>query len=147
MNFNKKKWQLIALVQDPETSQMHEGYTNGVGKIHNNIKIIRDKKPTRLHNLLMQIYYSEGRNVARGIFYDSSKSRVGGQSLQNRLKYVALIKEPWKEINAKWTNDMIRVKLKRRLFHVPCTINSDIRQSSRTLIYIIFSQLFIFGLF
>jgi hypothetical protein len=40
------------------------------------IKIIIDKKPTRLHNLLMQTYFSERRNVARGLFYNSSKSRV-----------------------------------------------------------------------
>jgi hypothetical protein len=64
----------------------------------------------------MQTYYSERRNVARGLFYDSSKSRVGGQSLQSRLKQVAQIKEPWNEINTKWTNDMIRVKLKGAFF-------------------------------
>jgi hypothetical protein len=88
------------------------------------IKVMRDKNPTRLHDLLQQTYYSERRNVARGLFYDSSKSKVGGQSLQNRLKHVAQLKEPWNEINAKWTNDLIRVKLKGAFFacHAQLTV-------------------------
>jgi hypothetical protein len=52
-------------------------------------------------HLLMQTYNSERRKIARGLFYDSSKSKVEGQTLQNRLKHVAQIKEPWNEINAK----------------------------------------------
>ncbi len=67
---------------------------------------------------------TQRRNVARGLFYDSSKSKVGGQSLQNRLKHVAQLKEPWNEINAKWTNDLIRVKLKGAFFacHAQLTV-------------------------
>jgi hypothetical protein len=82
------------------------------------------EKPTRLHDLLMQTYYSERCNQVPGLFYNSSKSRVGGQNLPNRLKQVAQIKEPWNKINAKWTNDMIRVKLKGAFFacHAQLTV-------------------------
>ncbi len=59
---------------------------------------------------------SERRNVACGLFYDSSRSKVGGQSLQNKLKHVAQLREPWNEINAKWTNHVICVKLKGAFF-------------------------------
>ncbi len=37
------------------------------------------------------------------------------------------IKEPWNEINVKWTNDMIRVKLKGAFFmsHALLTVTQD----------------------
>jgi hypothetical protein len=45
-------------------------------------------------------------------FENLNKSKAGEQSLQNRLKHVAQIKKLWNKISAKWTNDVIRVKLK-----------------------------------
>jgi len=80
------------------------------------IKIVRDAKPKYLHETLMRTYYSERRNVARGLFFDSSKTRVGRQSLENRLAHVAQIKEPWNTSNAKLTNDQLRVMLKHTYF-------------------------------
>ncbi len=80
------------------------------------MQTIRDKKPTRLHDLLKQNYYSERHNVARGLFFDSSKTKIGRQSLQNRLKHVSLIKEPWNEQGTPLSNDNIRKILKKTFF-------------------------------
>jgi hypothetical protein len=103
------------------------------------IKVMRDKNPTRLHDLLQQTYHSDIRNVAHGLFYDSSKSKVGEQSLQNRLKHVAKIKKPWNKINAKWTNDAIQVKLNGAFFacHAQLTVTWNIDNE-------IFSQIYFF---
>jgi len=89
------------------------------------IKIVRDTKPKHLHEILMRTYYSERRNVARGLFFDSSRTRIGKQSIQNRLSHVAQIKESWNTSNAKMTNDQIRVMLKHTFFLYFFTINSN----------------------
>ncbi len=58
------------------------------------MKIIRDNESKRLHDILKSTYYSERRNAARGVFFDSSKTKFGRQSLQNRLQHFSQIKEP-----------------------------------------------------
>ena len=80
------------------------------------MKVIRDEKPARLHDILKSTYYSERQNVARGLFYDASRTKCGRQSIQNRLKHVAQIKKPWNELGAKITNDGLRVLLKETFF-------------------------------
>jgi hypothetical protein len=80
------------------------------------IKIIRDKAPQRLHQILSSTYYSERRNVARGLFFDSSKTRIGKQSIQNRLLHIAQIKDPWNEVGSKVSNDCLRMLLKKTYF-------------------------------
>jgi hypothetical protein len=49
------------------------------------VKVISAKPPLPLLSVLMRTYYSERTNVARGLFFDSSKIKVGKQSIQNRL--------------------------------------------------------------
>ncbi len=49
------------------------------------IKIIRDKEPRFLYEKLTKAYYEERRHPRIGLFFDSSKTRKGRQSLQNRL--------------------------------------------------------------
>jgi hypothetical protein len=48
-------------------------------------------------------------------------------SVQFTLKHVAQIKESWSKINAKYINDMIRVKLKGAFFepHSQLTVTQD----------------------
>jgi hypothetical protein len=53
-------------------------------------------------------YYSERRSVAAGLFYDSSRSKPGQQSILNCLKHVALVREPWNELWTKLSNDELR---------------------------------------
>ncbi len=69
-----------------------------------------------LHEILMRTYYSERRSVARGLFFDSSKTKKGRQSIQNRLAHIAQIREPWNEPGSKITNDALRVLLKKTFF-------------------------------
>lgn len=81
------------------------------------IKVIKNKQPTRLHEILMSTYYSERRNAGKGLFYDSSKTVPGRQSIQNRLKHIAQIKEPWNESGPeKFSKDKLRVMLKSTYF-------------------------------
>jgi hypothetical protein len=80
------------------------------------MKICRDNQPERLHNLLMQTFYTERRKKGKGMFFDGSKSRAGKQSLQNRLQHVKNVTEPWSEAGSKLTNDKLRVILKKTFF-------------------------------
>ncbi len=50
------------------------------------------------------------------MFFDSSQTKLGRQSIQNRLKHVAQIREPWNELGAKLSNDKLRVLLKGIFF-------------------------------
>ncbi len=80
------------------------------------MKIIRDKEPRRLFDVLKTTLYSERRNAARGLFFDSSRSKFGRQSLQNRLRHFSQIKEPWNELGTRKSNDWIRIHLKKTFF-------------------------------
>ena len=78
---------------------------------------IKSKQPLRLHEILKRTYYSERRNAGKGLFYDSSKTVPGRQSLQNRLKHIAQISEPWNEQGPeKFSKDKLRVMLKSTYF-------------------------------
>ncbi len=52
------------------------------------MKVVRDKCPQRLHDLLMETFYTERRTRGNVLFYDKSRSLLGRQSVQNRLKYI-----------------------------------------------------------
>ena len=81
------------------------------------IKVIKNKQPVRLHDILKSTYYNERRNAGKGLFYDSSKTVQGCQSLQNRLKHIAQISEPWNEQGPeKFSKDKLRVMLKSTYF-------------------------------
>jgi hypothetical protein len=80
------------------------------------IKTRRDKKPEVLHKILQRTYYSERRNVGRGLFFDSSRTKQGQQSIQNRLPHIVLIREPWNEKGQQLNNDALRVMLKKTNF-------------------------------
>ena len=41
------------------------------------MKIIRDKSPAVLYDLLIQTYYKERRQKGRGLFFDESKTLPG----------------------------------------------------------------------
>ncbi len=80
------------------------------------MKICKDKKLERLHNLLKQTFYTERRNKGKGMFFDGSKSKAGKQSLQNKLQHVESLSEPWSESGSNLINDKLRVILKRTFF-------------------------------
>jgi hypothetical protein len=80
------------------------------------IKTIRDKQPMVLHDILKRTYYAERRNIAKGLFYDSSRTKMGRQSLQNRLPHVKHLKVPWNELDSKLSNHSLRIMLKETYF-------------------------------
>jgi len=79
------------------------------------LKTLRDKHPCRLHSLLCSSYFEEPRKGGLGKFFDKSKTRVGKQSIQNRLDHLRLIKRPWNWANL--SNDSIRILLKDTFFN------------------------------
>jgi len=79
------------------------------------MKILRDKFPSRLHSLLRSSYFEEPRKGGLGKFFDRSKTRVGRQSIQNRLDHLRQINRPWNGENL--SNDLIRILLKDTFFN------------------------------
>jgi len=77
------------------------------------IKVIRDQHPSLLYCKIISNYYEELRKPQQGMFFDSSKSRTGCQSLENRLDLIKEIYQPW---NNGLTNDTLRVLLKKTFF-------------------------------
>ncbi len=80
------------------------------------IKTFRDKKPEILHDILQRTYYAERRNPARGMFYDSSRTKMGRQSIQNRLPHIKQLSVPWNEPDSKFSNHRLRIVLKNTFF-------------------------------
>ena len=79
------------------------------------MKIVRDTQPIELHQLIMKNYFEEYRYPGVGLFFDSSKSKQGAQSLENRLIFMRSIKKPW-NLKSPLTNDEIRIELKLQFF-------------------------------
>jgi len=77
------------------------------------IKVIRDQHPSLLYCKIVSNYYEEPRKPQQGMFFDSSKSRTGRQSLENRLDLIKEINQPW---NNGLNNDALRVLLKKTFF-------------------------------
>jgi hypothetical protein len=73
------------------------------------IKILRDDKPTRLSEHLLESIYCEERS-GRVKFFDNSKLKQGRQALGNRLQVFEKIETP---ITFKESNDVIRTMLKK----------------------------------
>lgn len=80
------------------------------------MKVFRDKCPERLHEILQKTFYTERRNRGKGLFFDGSKSKVGKQSIQNRLQHIKSITESWCQLGTNITNDKLRVILKKTFF-------------------------------
>jgi hypothetical protein len=80
------------------------------------IKTIRDKQPEVLHDILKRTYFAERRNLAKGMFFDASRTRMGRQSLQNRLQHIKHLKVPWNEEDSKISNHKLRIILKETFF-------------------------------
>jgi len=76
---------------------------------------LRDKYPSRLHSLLRSSYFEEPRKGGLGKFFDRSRTRVGRQSIQNRLDHFRQINRPWSGENL--SNDLIRILLKNTFFN------------------------------
>ena len=79
------------------------------------MKIIRDKQPSELHQLLLRNYFEEPRYPGVGLFFDSSVNKKGLQSIENRLLFMRSIKTPWNN-KSPLTNDEICIELKKRFF-------------------------------
>lgn len=80
------------------------------------MKVVRDKTPHVLHDILSKTYYEERRASGKGRFFDASKTKKGSQSLQNRLLHVAELTEPWNEPGCSISNNTIRRILKTAYF-------------------------------
>lgn len=78
------------------------------------IKTLRDAQPTILYQKLLSTYFEERRKPKVGFFFDSSKSKKGRQSLQNRLLFMRSLNFPWKDLPL--SDDLIRIQMKRTFF-------------------------------
>jgi len=78
------------------------------------VKIIHDKQPKLLADLLDTTLYTVPRKPLLGKWYDGSRSKWGRQSLQNRIIFMNGIKEPW--LRRDFTYDGIRILMKRKIF-------------------------------
>jgi len=88
------------------------------------IKIIREQTPVELATKLQSTYFEEKRQPGVGYFYDTSRLKVGRQSIQNRLLFMRNIKYPW---NLKpMSNDLIRIEMKKSFF--PFVLQENINQ-------------------
>jgi hypothetical protein len=79
------------------------------------IKIVRNRAPTDLYHILTQNYFEEKRNPHIGMFFDSSRTRKGQQSIQNRLMFMRSISYPWNS-ESELSNDLLRVIMKRTFY-------------------------------
>jgi len=48
-------------------------------------KVIRDQHPSHLHYKIVSNYNEEPQKPQKGMFFDTSKSRIGRQSLENQM--------------------------------------------------------------
>jgi hypothetical protein len=80
------------------------------------IKVMRDQKPVGLFNALEQCYFEEKRKPGIGLFFDSSRTKKGRQSIQNRLLFMRSMNHPWNDPSNPMTNDQIRIVMKRTFF-------------------------------
>jgi len=81
------------------------------------LKTLCDKHPNRVHSLLRSSYFEElYRKGGLGIFFDKSKTIVGRQSFQYRLKHIRLINHHCSDANL-W-NDSIKILLKEIFFSI-----------------------------
>ena len=80
------------------------------------IKIMRVKAPLDLHTALQANYFEEKRHPGVGLFFDSSRKRVGRQSLPNRLIFMRGIEYAWNDETNVMSNDLIRIQMKKSFF-------------------------------
>jgi len=78
------------------------------------VKIIRDRQPKNLVDLLETTLYTVPRKPLLGRFYDGSKSKGGHQALHNRVTFLNGISEPW--LRRDMTDDGIRILMKKEFF-------------------------------
>ena len=75
---------------------------------------MRDKEPVTMYENLQANYFEEKRHPGVGHFFDTSRRKVGRQSLQNRLMFMRGITYPWNA--CKMSNDLIRIEMKKAFF-------------------------------
>jgi len=77
------------------------------------MKTLRDRQPEVLYSKIKSTLYEERRRPGCGLFYDSSCSLAGRQSIQNRLNFM-------NNIDIAWTSGLsdhdIRITLKKSFF-------------------------------
>jgi len=78
------------------------------------VKIIRDRQPKPLADLLETTLYTVPRKPQLGRFFDGSRSKWGRQSLQNRVTFLNAINEPW--LQRDLTDDGIRILMTNEFF-------------------------------
>ena len=78
------------------------------------IKIMRDKTPVKLYNLLEKEMYTERRKPNKGKFRYNAEGKIGKQKFNNRLDHLLRIKDDWLEVGL--SNNAIRKILKKTFF-------------------------------
>jgi len=78
------------------------------------VKIVRDQMPKPLFDLLDKTLYVEPRKPGFGKFFDSSKTKWGYQSIQNRMAMMGEVKDDWMERHI--SDDAIRILMKNSFF-------------------------------
>jgi hypothetical protein len=77
--------------------------------------IIRNQEPSLLYNLIVNNISTNSRKPNRPTFYDTSKKKIGRQSIQNRLaELFKAVSEDWFECGA--SKDALRILFKKTFF-------------------------------
>jgi len=79
------------------------------------IKTVRSQEPPMLADRLMTVCFEEQRKPGLGLFYDSSRTRKGRQSIENRLLFMRSITFPW-NLCSKLSDDRLRIEMKKVFF-------------------------------
>jgi len=77
------------------------------------LKTIKREYPTVIYDKLCRTRYSTRRNPGKVQFYDGSETRLGFQSIENRIS--GIFKEIDFSFDKDMSEDLIRISLKRSL--------------------------------
>jgi len=78
------------------------------------IKIIQNGAPDYLRYKLRETLFKARRKPSIGRFFNNTSGKIGKQLLQNKLQHMDRLNAEW--LDRKWTNDLIRVMLKKTIF-------------------------------
>jgi len=108
-HFSKSKFELTKICKRANPIEWNKFAT--ASKV---VKIVRDQMPKPLFDLLDWTLYVEPRKPGFGKFFDSSKTKWGVQSIQNRLAIMGEVKDDWMDRHI--SDDAIRILMKNSFF-------------------------------
>ena len=79
------------------------------------VKIVRNNSPTELAMRIKTVYFEENQKPNLGMFFDSSRTMKGRQSIQNRLLFMRSITFLWNS-SYKLSDDKLRIETEKAFF-------------------------------